>query len=112
MKLCNVQKLGVCSISVIVLACVLLPVSTVSRADTTPDLNARIQRVENGLLPPLVSKGEAASGMKLRDRLQFYKTPGVSIAVINQGRIEWARAYGTLEAGGNAAVTTSSIFQA
>jgi CubicO group peptidase (beta-lactamase class C family) len=44
--------------------------------------------------------------------MQFYKTPGVSIALINDGRIEWARGYGVLEAGGKDLVTTETLFQA
>jgi len=40
----------------------------------------RIERVENGLLPPAVLKGEAPEKMKLADRMRFCKTPGVSIA--------------------------------
>lgn len=76
------------------------------------NLAQRIQRVENGLLPPAVVKGETPVKMKLADRMQFYKTPGVSMAVINDGRIEWARGYGVLEAGGKEPVTPETLFQA
>jgi len=72
----------------------------------------RIERVENGLLPPAVLKGEAPEKMKLADRMRFYKTPGVSIALINDGKIEWARGYGVLEAGGKEPVTPETLFQA
>jgi len=41
---------------------------------------ARIARIENGLLPAVVVKGQAARGMKLSERMQFYKVPGVSVA--------------------------------
>ena len=75
-------------------------------------LAQRIERVENGLLPPAVPKGETPAKMKLADRMKFYKTPGVSIAVINDGRIEWARGYGVLEAGGKEPVTSDTLFQA
>ena len=51
-------------------------------------LAQRIERIENGLLPPSVLKGEMPVRMRLADRMQHYKTPGVSIAVINDGRIE------------------------
>lgn len=78
----------------------------------TPDLAARIERVENGLLSPAVLKGEVPARMTLADRMKFYKTPGVSIAVINNGRIEWARGYGLLEAGGKEPVTAETLFQA
>ena len=50
--------------------------------------------------------------MKLADRMQFYKTPGVSIAFINNGRIEWARGYGVQAIGSREPVTTETLFQA
>jgi len=50
--------------------------------------------------------------MTLADRMQFYATPGVSIAFVDDGRIEWARAYGVREAGNAAPVTTDTIFNA
>lgn len=43
-----------------------------------------IQRVENGLLPSIIIKGQS-SPMKLADRMVHYKVPGVSIAVISNG---------------------------
>ncbi len=64
------------------------------------------------LLPPTVMKGETPVRMRLTDRMKFYKTPGVSVAVINNGQVEWARGYGVLEAGGNDKVTPETMFQA
>jgi CubicO group peptidase (beta-lactamase class C family) len=71
----------------------------------------RIQRVENGLLPGLLIKGRS-NAMKLSDRMAFFKAPGVSIAVINNGAIEWAKGYGVVEAGGTQPITTETLFQA
>jgi CubicO group peptidase (beta-lactamase class C family) len=76
------------------------------------DINQRIGRVENGLLLPVIIKGQPIVPMKLADRMQFYKTPGVSIAVINNGRIEWARGYGMRDARSREPVTPETIFQA
>jgi CubicO group peptidase (beta-lactamase class C family) len=70
-----------------------------------------ISRVENGLLPAIVTKGQDAS-MKLADRMAFHKVPGVSIAVINDGRLEWAKGYGVLESGSTRAVNAETLFQA
>src|SRR5688572_931570 len=70
-----------------------------------------ISRIENGLLPPIVTKGRDAS-MKLADRMAFHKVPGVSIAVINEGKLEWAKGYGVLESGSAQAVTADTLFQA
>ena len=72
----------------------------------------RISRVENGLLPNVIIKGAAPPAMKVADRLSFYKIPGVSIAVVNDGRVEWARAYGSKDANTNEPVTTDTLFQA
>ncbi len=71
----------------------------------------RVQHVENGLLPAVVIKGQTAP-MKIADRMAHYKTPGVSVAVINNGKIEWVKAYGVVEAGGAELVTPGTRFQA
>jgi len=76
------------------------------------DLAKRIERVENGLLLPAVLKGETPVRMRLADRMKVYKTPGVSIAVINNGRLEWARGFGMLEIGGTQPVNAETLFQA
>jgi CubicO group peptidase (beta-lactamase class C family) len=75
-------------------------------------LEQRIERVENGLLPPVVLKGETPLRMKIDERMKFYRTPGVSVAVINEGKVEWARGYGLLRVNGQERVTTSTMFRA
>jgi CubicO group peptidase (beta-lactamase class C family) len=40
------------------------------------------------------------------------KVPGVSVAVMNNGEIEWARGYGVMEAGTSPPVTPHTLFQA
>jgi CubicO group peptidase (beta-lactamase class C family) len=82
--------------------------SAVARDTAVQD---RIHRVENGLLTPVIARG-ASAGMSLADRMRHYNVPGVSIAVINDGRIEWARGYGLLAAGGTTPVDTATLFQA
>jgi len=95
--------LSLAAISLVTVAC-----ATVSQTPPEPD---SIARVENGLLPSTIIKGENAS-MKLADRMAFYNVPGVSIAVINNGKLEWAKGYGVLEAGTTRPVTTETRFQA
>ncbi len=77
----------------------------------TAPTNDRIQRIENGLLPGIVLKGQATA-MKLTERLAHYKVPGVSVAVINDGKLEWAKGYGVVEVGSTKPVTTETRFQA
>jgi CubicO group peptidase (beta-lactamase class C family) len=70
----------------------------------------RIERVEHGLLS---SYGDPPSKrMSLAERMEYYKVPGVSIAVINDYQVEWAKGYGVLEAGGSERVTPETLFQA
>lgn len=82
------------------------------RQSAAKDVNARIRRVEEGLLLPVSVKGEPSPLIRLSDRLRFYKTPGLSIALINNGVIEWTRGYGETESGNGKPVTATTLFQA
>jgi CubicO group peptidase (beta-lactamase class C family) len=76
------------------------------------DLNARIVRIENGLLPPVLIKGQPAQAMTIADRMRHYNVPGVSIAFFGQGRILWIRAYGYADVASKSPVTDETLFQA
>lgn len=52
--------------------------------------------------------GESAT---LATRMEFYKTPGATIAVINNNEVEWAKGFGFLKAGDPAPVDENSIFE-
>src|SRR5262245_5289427 len=82
--------------------------TTSAAAPPTPEDRAR--QVQ-GLVPPVLVKGEAPKLQPLAARMAQLEVPGVSIAVIHQGRIDWARGFGVTRAGG-AAVTEKSLFQA
>jgi len=73
---------------------------------------ARIEAVENALKPAMYEKGKPPAGMNILDRMTHYHVPGVSVAVINDGKIEWARGYGVKETGGQDPVTPETLFQA
>ena len=73
---------------------------------------ARAARVEQGLLPGIVIAGRPLPAKPLAERMTALKTPGVSVAVINGGVIEWAKGYGVTETGGNTPVTPRTLFQA
>jgi CubicO group peptidase (beta-lactamase class C family) len=55
-----------------------------------------------------------ATGKKLsiQSRMAYYKTPGLSLAIINDYKIDWQRSYGFLAAGKADMVDGNSIFQA
>jgi CubicO group peptidase (beta-lactamase class C family) len=56
-------------------------------------------------------KGQTTA-MKLAERMAHYKVPGLSVAVINDGKIEWARGYGVVEKDGDRPVTADTLFLA
>lgn len=76
------------------------------------DGDERIARVEQGLLPMTVGKGQTPAPHKLEDRMRFYRTPGIGIAVIHHGQIDWARGYGLTTADAHGNVTSDTRFQA
>ncbi|HEY9233368.1 MAG TPA: serine hydrolase [Blastocatellia bacterium] len=71
---------------------------------------SRIERVERGLLPRVQVKGDA--GWTIQERMQHYRIPGVSVAVINDYKVEWARGYGVKDMQTNEPVTAETLFQA
>jgi len=91
----------------------LLLLSHSAHAQAPPaDVEARIARVEQGLSSRIMVKGQPNQKMTLAERMTFHDVPAVSIALISNQRIEWARAYGVLEPGSTRAATPDSLFQA
>ena len=86
---------------------------TVTAAVTTSGLEERIRSVEQGLVPfgedQQPQWGETRT---LAESMDLHGVPGVSIAVIEDYQIEWARGYGVLEAGGAQPVTKETLFHA
>jgi len=72
----------------------------------------RIRRIENGLLPPVVIKGQPTRTSKLQDRMQELTVPGVSVAVFENGRIEWVRSWGLADVATGRPVDRETRFQA
>ena len=60
----------------------------------------------------MVVSGEPLPPMPISERMAYYKVPGLSVAVINDNKVVWARGYGTLAAGGTRQVTPTTLFQA
>lgn len=57
---------------------------------------SKIVQVENNLTETreLIFEDSVISKYSIIDRMKFYKIPSVSLAVINNGKIEWAKTYG------------------
>jgi CubicO group peptidase (beta-lactamase class C family) len=73
----------------------------------------RLQQVEQGLIPTTPGGDlDFEDPRPLAERMEHYNVPGLSIAVIEDYRLVWAKGYGVLEAGGDTPVTPDSLFHA
>ncbi len=72
----------------------------------------RVRRIENGLIPPVILKGQPVRTSKLEDRMRELKIPGVSIAVFDKGRLEWTRGWGMADVADGRPVEADTRFQA
>ncbi|OUS02860.1 hypothetical protein A9Q86_02085 [Flavobacteriales bacterium 33_180_T64] len=68
-----------------------------------------IKKVETGLTTRVYIEGD--STWSIEDRMKHYGIPGVSIAVINKGKVEWAKGYGIMDKESKAPVTEQTLFQ-
>jgi CubicO group peptidase (beta-lactamase class C family) len=79
-------------------------------AETAAD--ARIKQVENGLLPQAALRANIGRTITLEQRMRDLGIAGISIAVIDEGKIAWTRAYGVRDTVDKAPVTVDTLFQA
>jgi CubicO group peptidase (beta-lactamase class C family) len=74
------------------------------------EVNLRIKQVENNLIPFVPVKG--FKGWNILDRMKYYQVPGLSIAVIKNYKIDWAKGYGIADTTLQIPVTIKTMFSA
>ena len=79
-------------------------------AAAAPTVAARIRAVENSLMPYVPVDGLA--GWNLLARMKHHRVPGLSIAVIHNYRVEWAKGYGLADTTARTPVTPQTLFSA
>ena len=84
----------------------LLPFTVLAQTN----IDAQVKRVEQGLLPPVVIKGDPS--WTIEERMKQWKVPGMSVAVVKDFKVEWARTYGIKDIETKEPVTTETLFQA
>jgi CubicO group peptidase (beta-lactamase class C family) len=77
---------------------------------TDADIAARVDRVLKGLRPRIEVEN-APARWTLAERMAAYKISAVSFAIVDGGRVVWAKGFGTTEAGGKVPVTATTLFQ-
>ncbi len=77
---------------------------------TGSNVEERIRYVETHLTKPVFINGD--STWTIEERMAHYGVPGVSIAVIHDGKVAWTKAYGIVDKETREPVTTRTLFQA
>jgi CubicO group peptidase (beta-lactamase class C family) len=76
----------------------------------SPEIQERIRAVESNLVGSIMM--EADSPWTLTSRMNHYGIKGVSIAVVNDYKLEWAKGYGWADDSSRTPVTPQTLFQA
>ncbi len=96
--------------NVILLAPLILLFQYCSSQKKNDPIEDKIKKVETGLISQVYFEGD--STWTIEERMKHYHVPGVSIAVINGGKIEWAKSYGVMDEDTKEPVTNQTLFQA
>jgi len=86
--------------------------NTNKESEYSNEIKNRIKEVENNLCSSIIIGKGDSSFYSMPQRMDFYKVPGLSIAVINNGTIEWCKGYGVLNADNKIPVDDNKLFQA
>ena len=85
-------------------------VAVASSSATTAD--ARMQKIEALTVDVPMGNGKEPLRLSLPQLMELYKVPGMSISVIQDFKIVFAKGYGTIGMGSNVPVGTHTLFQA
>jgi CubicO group peptidase (beta-lactamase class C family) len=80
--------------------------------NNSDSIKHQIENVENSLLPAIFVKRSENVKYNIYDRMEDYQVPAVSIAVIDDYKVIWAKAYGVTKTGITDSISISTMFQA
>ncbi|GGO89655.1 CubicO group peptidase (beta-lactamase class C family) [Stakelama pacifica] len=109
-------RMILCALSLSVVACGPALAQTGPARCVAPSLtdggpvNSHTRNVETNLRPPVIRPGDQPR--TLAEAMRRYDVPGISVAVIHDGRIAWARGWGVRDLTSCAPVTPDTAFQA
>ncbi len=99
------------SVKLVVLVCWTAQLVIAQAPAPSAETQQHIEHVTAGLLPAVMQRDDPHPGHALSERMAELHVPGVSIAVIHHGAIEWAQGFGVMKLGGTR-VTSETMFQA
>src|SRR6266481_5784790 len=79
---------------------------------SSASLDSRIDKIAHGIDAVEVGQGQPPAALDLEQLMKLYQVPALSVAVIDDYKIAWAKAYGVTEPGGKTPATPKTLFQA
>lgn len=98
--------------SLYLLLFVLLMTSCQKKQTPQVDVSSEIEAIENGLIKAIRVKGKTPETYNIMARMKAHNIPGASIAIILDGKIQWAKGYGIANTENGKPVDTTTLFQA
>jgi len=81
----------------------------VSQTTYSKEVEAQIEQVENNLAGRVKL---SAKGYNIKERMAYYKLKGLSLAVVHNYQVVWAKGYGWADEAEKRPVTVNTLFQA
>lgn len=95
----------------LLLASALLVAAQDAQRDASRD-EPRLARIESNVAYPLTLVGQELEPRPLAARMEALGVPGVSVALIEDGEVAWARGWGLADVDSGRPVTPDTLFQA
>ena len=71
-----------------------------------------VSEIEHRLRPAVKLAGRPDTAFSIAERMRYYHVPAISVAVVENGRIVFAKGYGVAQFGGSTPVDTTTLFLA
>lgn len=75
-------------------------------------IEQRLEQALREMVPPVVVAGRTYQPRPVTELMREQNVPGISVAVVEDGRVVWARGFGVADSATGEAVTTETMFQA
>jgi CubicO group peptidase (beta-lactamase class C family) len=90
----------------------LLLILLIGCAEKKQPINTTADAIMSALQPTLQIEGDNIPTYTIEERLRMLNIPGISIAVVVDGELAWARGYGMADSAANKPVTPETLFLA
>lgn len=90
----------------------LLLILLASCSNNKSPVDEKVDQIMRSIQPNLQIEGDSVPTYTIEERLKMLNIPGISMAVVENGELVWARSYGMADSASNRPVTTETLFLA